>query len=64
MRFSVRGTDVCPGKEKRTLRKDAFCIPCRTEKCILIAGRLMERNARRTRLYSVQRGIRARASIS
>ena len=64
MRFSVRGTDVCPGKERRILRKGAFCNPSRTEKCILIASRLMERNARRTRLYSVQRGIRARASIS
>ena len=37
MRFCVRQLDVCPGEEKRTLRKSAFCNPCRTEKRILAA---------------------------
>ena len=35
MRFFVRWLDVCPVEEKRTLRKSAFCNPCRTEKRIL-----------------------------
>ena len=37
MRFCVRRLDVCPGEERRTLRKSAFCNPCRTEKRILAA---------------------------
>ncbi len=32
MRFSVRWADVCPGEEKRILRKSAFCNQCLTEK--------------------------------
>ena len=32
MRFCVRRLDVCPGKEKRILRKDAFCNPSRSYK--------------------------------
>ena len=35
MRFSVRQLHVCPGKEKRTLRKDALCGRDVTEKRIL-----------------------------
>ena len=35
MRFSVRRLHVCAGKEKRTLRKDAFCAGTLTEKRIL-----------------------------
>ena len=37
MHFCVRWVDVCPGEEKRILRKSAFCNPCRTEKRILAA---------------------------
>ena len=35
MRFSVRRLHVCAGKEKRILRKDAFCAGTLTEKRIL-----------------------------
>ena len=35
MRFSVRRLHVCAGKEKRTLRKDAFCGCDVTERRIL-----------------------------
>ena len=35
MRFSVRRLHVCAGKEKRTLRKGAFCAGTLTEKRIL-----------------------------
>ena len=37
MRFSVRRPDVCPGEEKRTLRKSAFCMWGITKKRILRA---------------------------
>lgn len=32
MRFSVRWADVCPGEERRTLHKSAFCVRALTEK--------------------------------
>ena len=35
MRFSVGRRRVCPGEEKRTLRKDAFWLHALTEKRIL-----------------------------
>ena len=35
MRFSVRWLHVCAGKEKRTLRKSAFCAGTLTERRIL-----------------------------
>ena len=35
MCFSVRQADVCAGEEKRTLRKEAFCVRALTEKYIL-----------------------------
>ena len=35
MRFSVRWLDVCPGEEKRILRKSAFCADALTKKCTL-----------------------------
>ena len=35
MRFCVRRLDVCPGKEKRILRKDAFSDRDVTERRIL-----------------------------
>ena len=35
MRLSVRCRHVCPGEEKRILRKDAFCILRVTKKRIL-----------------------------
>ena len=35
MRFSVRWRHVCAGKERRTLRKGAFCTLGLTERCIL-----------------------------
>ena len=35
MRFSVRWLDVCPGEEKRILRKSALCAGTLTERRIL-----------------------------
>ena len=37
VRFSVGRRRVCPGEEKRTLRKDAFCLHALTERRILAA---------------------------
>ena len=38
MRFCVRRLDVCPGKEKRILRKSAFWPQALTERRILAAA--------------------------
>ena len=38
MRLCVRWLHVCPGEEKRTLRKSAFCARTLTEKRILCAA--------------------------